>query len=362
MLLAGVGSTFLAAILFSFPLTVAAGSAGISTASGSPAPAEGKLELSTRRLDFGDEGHGRTVRRTLTLRNSGDAPLKIGAMKPSCGCTQIEKAPIGKTLAPGDSIEVAITMSSGRAVGALDKHITIETDGSPPRVDVATTMRIFSDYRVGDDPETFEGEVDGQPCERTFEISSRDGKESFAFEVERVVTSDRAEKAENPHFRTAIEPIPGGQRLRITLLPTHPEGRFSGNVEAKLDGKPFHVAIAGEVFRGIKLSPRYINLNAVDPKKETTWVQSAHLIAIDGVPFQILSTRVDIQRGAKGAEWKVRTEELDGAKQHRVELRVTPPKEGATGSFFGELHVETDHPEKPRVSFRILGFFPTSRR
>lgn len=318
------------------------------------------LEASPASLDFGEVGHGETVRRSLSIRNTSEKPVRIRSARASCGCTRLERAIDGQTIPAGGAIEVGVTMSSGRAIGSLDKHLTIETEDGT-RLDVGTRLRVFPDVRLGETPEPFAGEVDGNPCVRTYEIFSRSGRD-FDLEIEKIVTGFGRTARNDPDFKAQVEPIRGGKKVVVTLLPTHPEGRVSGTVEARLDGKPFHIAFAGEVFRGIRVSPRYLQFNRVETGKGAEApVVRGELVAIDGRPFRVLKTEVILRRGAAGAEWKATARERKEGREYEVELRLIPPKESATGSFHGALRIETDHPEKPVVEFGILGFFPTRR-
>jgi hypothetical protein len=58
--------------------------------------------------------------------NTGDKPVKIVSVKPSCGCTTAEppKDPVG----PGASGEIVATFNIGQRMGAQTKTITVQTD------------------------------------------------------------------------------------------------------------------------------------------------------------------------------------------------------------------------------------------
>lgn len=79
--------------------------------------------------DFGEITQGDVVKHTFTLTNSGDAPLKLESVKPSCGCTALDwpKDPI----APGESAEIKAQFNSAGKMGAQTKYITIVYNGNP---------------------------------------------------------------------------------------------------------------------------------------------------------------------------------------------------------------------------------------
>ncbi|HBP22821.1 MAG TPA: hypothetical protein DEA08_34200, partial [Planctomycetes bacterium] len=60
-----------------------------------PAP---KLEVESKDLDFGEIVHGAKATLKVALKNTGQAPLEIRQVKPSCGCTV---ADFPRVVAPG---------------------------------------------------------------------------------------------------------------------------------------------------------------------------------------------------------------------------------------------------------------------
>lgn len=79
--------------------------------------------------DFGEIVQGDVVKHTFTLTNTGDAPLKLESVKPSCGCTALDwpRDPI----APGASADIQAQFNSAGKMGAQTKYITIVYNGNP---------------------------------------------------------------------------------------------------------------------------------------------------------------------------------------------------------------------------------------
>src|SRR6266516_4940372 len=59
-------------------------------------------------------------------KNTGDQPVKITAVQPSCGCTTA--APPKDAIAPGESGEIVATFNIGDRSGEQTKTIRVRTD------------------------------------------------------------------------------------------------------------------------------------------------------------------------------------------------------------------------------------------
>ncbi len=114
-----------AAMLFS--LTTQAQSA-FQTSSGlnlqtSTTPARAEWKVTEH--DFGTIAQGKEVSFTFEVKNTGQQPLKIENVKPSCGCTVANYTK--EAIAPGDKGVVTATFN-GQAMGAFNKGLTVTTN------------------------------------------------------------------------------------------------------------------------------------------------------------------------------------------------------------------------------------------
>ncbi|MBL8002338.1 MAG: DUF1573 domain-containing protein [Flavobacteriales bacterium] len=105
----------------------------ITAGSGSP-----KAEVTAIDLGLLTEGTARTVRFPIT--NTGDRPLKLVSSKADCGCTTA--ALPEEAIAPGATAEVEVTFNGRAPAGALERHITITTDGDPASLVLTITGSI----------------------------------------------------------------------------------------------------------------------------------------------------------------------------------------------------------------------------
>lgn len=78
------------------------------------------------RLDLGSIRRGQVVDRTITLRNTGNAPLELGAVEVSCGCTGAVTS--SKSVPPGKTATVKITFDSKNFSGMVHKSVTINSN------------------------------------------------------------------------------------------------------------------------------------------------------------------------------------------------------------------------------------------
>jgi hypothetical protein len=103
------------------PPQVSSGAPAQPTTSG-PAP---KLVIDSMKINFGNQPSGKTIVRTITLKNGGKAPLKIDAVEPSCGCTTVD---FPKLIAPGKSGGVKVKVDTGTSPGEHTKSLTIKSN------------------------------------------------------------------------------------------------------------------------------------------------------------------------------------------------------------------------------------------
>lgn len=108
----GILATFVAIIGF-VSMTVAIG--------------EFKFEKETH--DFGNIPHNKPASYSFQFSNTGDAPIIINEVKPSCGCSVAEftKTPIK----PGDTGSVTVTYNAA-AKGPFTKQFTIKSNTKTP--------------------------------------------------------------------------------------------------------------------------------------------------------------------------------------------------------------------------------------
>ena len=343
-------------------------------------------------VDFGYRGHNERPLETLLIENKGPAEVTIRELKPSCSCLTVEPAVIAAPIPAGGSVTVKIGMSSGRAMGILEKHLTLVTSDARVRpVEVPIRMSVFEGFSMEPYDVHFDGVVGGAPVTMTVDVTwSARGRPPRTFTLEPGVVKDGRSGRPSEHFESKVVDVPGGKRIELTLKPTYPEGHILGNLETKLDGRLFIVPIGGEMFRGIKVVPTYFNFNRVLADDPSTFVEESVLSATDGKAFRILGITSQVTQPKDGSV-KIEVEDLPrgegaskekGSVEHVLRARVSRaaaaaaagagekpsagrPEEKAaslTLSFSGSVTVTTDHPEKKTVTLNSFGFFDDTKR
>ena len=92
--------------------------AGILATCTSAATADPKIQINTK-YDFGTVAQGAKVDMKYDLKNVGDAPLKIGPIHPSCGCTDVTSTL--NVVPPGKTASIKAVFNSGGYRGKVTK-------------------------------------------------------------------------------------------------------------------------------------------------------------------------------------------------------------------------------------------------
>lgn len=100
-----------------------------------------KLQVSTREWDFGEKWAGEPAETTLTLKNVGDAPLRIEKLKTSCGCTAARME--NTVLQPGQIEEVKISYNTCTRKEKVSQTIRVHSnDPDNPVTTIAVKGRV----------------------------------------------------------------------------------------------------------------------------------------------------------------------------------------------------------------------------
>lgn len=139
-------------------------------------------------------------------KNTGDQPIKITAVKPSCGCTTA--APPADPVAPGASGEITATFHIGERVGPQTKTIHVATDEPG---DQTTTLTLKADVpKLLEITPLFLYWSKTQPVTpRT--ISAKVGGD-FPITKLNVTSSD-------PEIKVEAKPVPNEKAFEITVTP-----------------------------------------------------------------------------------------------------------------------------------------------
>ncbi len=94
---------------------------------------QAKIKFTEYRYDFGNvPENGGDVSHDFQFTNTGDGNLIIIDATATCGCTR-PKYP-EKPIAPGKSGVIKVTYNPKHRPGAIDRTVTVKTNGSPKKV------------------------------------------------------------------------------------------------------------------------------------------------------------------------------------------------------------------------------------
>lgn len=97
-----------------------------------PAAAQGSIRFAETDHTFEGLREGDVARHVFTFRNAGDAPLRLTAVRPSCGCTTGDWP--REPLAPGDTASITVSYDAEGRPGAFEREVLVLTDGDPEYV------------------------------------------------------------------------------------------------------------------------------------------------------------------------------------------------------------------------------------
>lgn len=87
------------------------------------APAPTTVEWASTNHDFGEIPQGTPVSHTFLIENTGNAPLEILSVKPSCSCTVADYTK--EAIAPGESGYI-VAQYSAASPGFFNKSVTVK--------------------------------------------------------------------------------------------------------------------------------------------------------------------------------------------------------------------------------------------
>ncbi len=316
-----------------------------------------RLIVEPRALDFGKLGHDTRANGKITIRNAGDANLVISKIKESCSCIKFRPAALAP-IPPGESRTIDVTMSSGRALGRLVKKISIESnDPARPRLDVPVGMRVHEGYELSVREARFVGICGGEPRTIAIDVKRSAGGRGPPPALELEGFRVRFGKSKPEHFSASVSAIEGGRRVTVRLDPDHPEGRINAELRATLDGKTLTIPVVGEMFAWILVEPTFLSYRIEDSRPQSR-ENSFRLSSTDGTPFRIVDIQAEPSRGECSLDFDIRVE--PGTLAYTVRVTATPGAKRE--SFYGKIHVFTDHPEKPELTLSYSGFFARAPR
>jgi copper(I)-binding protein len=97
--------------------------------------------------NFGTLIQGKKLDHSFTIKNNGDAPLKISHIRPACGCTAVNAS--SPVVNPGKTSEIKISFNSASFFGNVSKTVAVESnDPVTPLLTLTLTGNIVEEVSV----------------------------------------------------------------------------------------------------------------------------------------------------------------------------------------------------------------------
>ncbi|MGH8163566.1 MAG: DUF1573 domain-containing protein [Rhodanobacteraceae bacterium] len=153
-------------------------------------------------------------------KNTGDKPVKITVVRPSCGCTTAQ--PPADPIAPGASGEIAATFHIGDRSGPQSKTVRVLTD-APNDQGVVLTLH-------ADVPKVLEVKPSFLFWPRTEALGPKTIEVDLGgdFPVNKIDVTPT-----DPDVKTSVKSLPGKKAFEITVTP--PAGNRPINASLKID-------------------------------------------------------------------------------------------------------------------------------
>jgi hypothetical protein len=107
----------------------------------------GKIAFEKTVHDFGEIKEGTIATYTFGFKNEGRRPLRLVAVRASCGCTTPEYS--REPVAPGETGFIKVAYDSNGRPGIIDKDVTVQTDGDPVFVTLLIKGAVMNDKIKG---------------------------------------------------------------------------------------------------------------------------------------------------------------------------------------------------------------------
>jgi hypothetical protein len=284
---------------------------------------------------FGERNNTAKIRHTFTLKNVGDAVLKLGEAKTSCGCTRA--GTYLHELLPGETTRVTLQLDLRRRYGVQNKFITIPTnDPRHKHYKLFVNGVALAKIRTNPDSLVLGAIEPNTPLTRIVRIYSTDG---LRFKLSGI-------KAKLGLVKTELKTIKEGEIYDLTVH-VPPVARTTGQVNDLIyintdhkDLPYFSIQVRGVIRDALIISPNpvdlldttrvryvYIRAGAVSEYTllEATWPDPAAKVEVlPATHFgeRIRISNIQINDAVKNGHLVLQTD-IPGKETIQVPIRVT---------------------------------------
>ena len=290
-------------------------------------------------VDVGPVKKGELIRQEFVIRNTGDAPLEITEVKPSCGCTVAE---YDKVIPPGGKGRVKMVVETDAFGGGIAKSVSVFTnDPGNPRLNLVVKALIREPVVARPGYARFMT-VQGQRADASVQtVSATDGTPIEVLSVKSPYPFVKAAHSRN-------EGDEGGWRVELSLDQDAPVGSMADYVLVTTnhpEQAEVKIAVSGLVRPIITVAPKVADFG----RSEVTEPQSKSLEVKNlGTADVELTEAISDLVGLEAV-----IEPIEEGRIYRIKLTLTDalPK----GDFEGRLTIKTSSARQPVVEVPLRG-------
>ena len=215
--------------------------------------------------DFGTVAKGEKVHAVFEVKNTGQAPLEISQVRPTCGCTVAE---FDRTIPPGGSGKVVAEVDTTGFNGPISKAVLVfSNDPATPQVNLVIKAEVRAFVEVVPRPLViFQSVLQGEAATQKLTLVSTDGSD---FKVLSVTPSGGP-------YQIAYHELPTEERIAdrkgsqwgitVTVPADAPEGMLNHKILVKTTAPrapEVSINVTGAVRPVVQVIPAEINFGTV---------------------------------------------------------------------------------------------------
>jgi len=323
----------------------------------SPTPINGKaprIRFVSLTHDFGKVDEGPEIVHMFRFRNVGVAPLKIGDVHASCGCT----AAVATTseIPPGGVGAIKVTYHTQGRPGKAVKNITVNcNDPRSPTLSLSFNVEVTREIDLQPDRVYFFGVKQGQSRATTVTIL---GKPLRHLKVSDVSVRDKKVQVTSaPASQMSGDPKEGmryGSTLVVTLPDNMPIGEIADEISLKTNDlkKPeVKIPVNGEVVGRVQAFPKTIFMNDLN---------QAQTISLSADPPEGFAIRNVSTEKKLVKPWVRMVPQPNGSKQYSVVVSPPNPKSLPPGEFTDTVILTTNDSKQKELKVPVKGNRPNN--
>ncbi|HEX5718671.1 MAG TPA: DUF1573 domain-containing protein [Thermoanaerobaculia bacterium] len=297
--------------------------------------------------DVGFVAKGEMAIHEFVIRNDGDALLELREVRAACGCTV---ADFDKTIAPGKTGKVRVTLDTGTFNGPIAKGVTVYTnDPEVPTIELTVRTDVGQFVKVKPGYARFimvQGEKEGKivqtlwtPDKTPLEIVKVESPYPFlklrfweAKPEERLTENADQQQWKVEAVLASDAPV-GALTEPVRIHTTHPKQKL------------VQIPVSGFVRPVMAVTPPVVDIGQVDGKVPVRFSLNVRNFATE--PIKVTGVAGDVQ----GIDAKI--EPLQEGREYQVQITFQP--DARKGPVNGKLTLTTDSQKVPRIEVQLKG-------